>query len=379
MRRILLSLAVLAAVAGAACGDPPDKEMQQAQGAIDAARAAGADQYAREEFTAAEDALKRSHEPSPSATTARRSTPRSTPASAPRPPPRKRSTESHRPRRRDPRRSPTPTRRCTSARAEAEGGRSARRLPARTLAAGRKAIDTGESARARSAHSVRQGGLSRGDRDRAQGSGPIRAGDARSRGGGQRRRPPAALISAKNLLGEFRGEYAESSEATRRRRGPRPSRSGRRCRRATRRAARRPGAMTVASPCRAAERRRRNQRRAGAGARGGRRADAPLPDQDPHRVRATRPARTRRSMRAGKHLVMLERRPEPVEARLVRQRAEHDALRVAEVHDHELHAIRRPRSPSPDARSAGSPIAARNVCREPSRPVRTSCLTPPSV
>jgi hypothetical protein len=62
MRRLLLSLAVVAAVAGAACGDPPDKEIQQAQGAIDAARAAGADQYAREEFTAAEDALKRSHE-----------------------------------------------------------------------------------------------------------------------------------------------------------------------------------------------------------------------------------------------------------------------------------------------------------------------------
>jgi hypothetical protein len=61
MRRLVLSLALLAAAAGAACGDPPDKEMQQAQGAIDAARAAGADQYAREEFTAAEDALKRSH------------------------------------------------------------------------------------------------------------------------------------------------------------------------------------------------------------------------------------------------------------------------------------------------------------------------------
>ena len=61
-RRLLLSLAVLAAVAGAACGDPPDKEMQQAQGAIDAARAAGADQYARDEFTAAEDALKRSND-----------------------------------------------------------------------------------------------------------------------------------------------------------------------------------------------------------------------------------------------------------------------------------------------------------------------------
>jgi hypothetical protein len=62
MRRLVVSLAVLAAMAGAACGDPPDKEMQQAQGAIDAARAAGADQYARDEFAAAEDALKRSHQ-----------------------------------------------------------------------------------------------------------------------------------------------------------------------------------------------------------------------------------------------------------------------------------------------------------------------------
>jgi len=36
--------------------------MQQAQGAIDAARAAGADQYARDEFTAATEALQRAHE-----------------------------------------------------------------------------------------------------------------------------------------------------------------------------------------------------------------------------------------------------------------------------------------------------------------------------
>src|SRR5947207_13469255 len=62
LRRLVLSLAVLAAIAGAACGDPPDKEMQQAQGAIDAARAAGADRYAHDEFAAAEDALKRSHD-----------------------------------------------------------------------------------------------------------------------------------------------------------------------------------------------------------------------------------------------------------------------------------------------------------------------------
>lgn len=36
--------------------------MQQAQGAIDAARAVGADEYAHDEFVAAEDALKRAHE-----------------------------------------------------------------------------------------------------------------------------------------------------------------------------------------------------------------------------------------------------------------------------------------------------------------------------
>jgi hypothetical protein len=49
-------------MAGAACGTPPDKEMQQARAAIDAARAAGADRFARDEFAAAEDALKRSHD-----------------------------------------------------------------------------------------------------------------------------------------------------------------------------------------------------------------------------------------------------------------------------------------------------------------------------
>jgi chromosome segregation protein len=61
-RRVLLCLALVAAMTGAACGDPPDKEMQQAQAAIDAARAAGADRFARDEFAAAEDALKRSHD-----------------------------------------------------------------------------------------------------------------------------------------------------------------------------------------------------------------------------------------------------------------------------------------------------------------------------
>jgi flagellar hook-basal body complex protein FliE len=61
-RRLVVALPVLASLIGAACGDPPDKEMQQARGAIDAARAAGADQYAHEEFAAAELALKKAQD-----------------------------------------------------------------------------------------------------------------------------------------------------------------------------------------------------------------------------------------------------------------------------------------------------------------------------
>ncbi len=44
------------------CAEPPSKEMNQAQGAIDAARAAGADRFATDEFNAAVEALKRSDE-----------------------------------------------------------------------------------------------------------------------------------------------------------------------------------------------------------------------------------------------------------------------------------------------------------------------------
>lgn len=45
-----------------ACSAPPQKEMDQAQGAIDAARAAGAEQYAGGEFAAATLALQQSHD-----------------------------------------------------------------------------------------------------------------------------------------------------------------------------------------------------------------------------------------------------------------------------------------------------------------------------
>jgi hypothetical protein len=53
---------LVAATGIVACGEPPDKEMQQAQGAIAAAQAAGADVYAPAEFAAAQDLLKRAHD-----------------------------------------------------------------------------------------------------------------------------------------------------------------------------------------------------------------------------------------------------------------------------------------------------------------------------
>lgn len=63
-RRIRLTLpaAVVTALSLASCGSPPDREMQQAEGAIEAARAVGAEQYARDEFAAAQDLLKRAAE-----------------------------------------------------------------------------------------------------------------------------------------------------------------------------------------------------------------------------------------------------------------------------------------------------------------------------
>src|SRR5215470_8274309 len=52
--------AVMTASTIACAGDPPDKEIKQAQAAIEAARGVGADQYAKTEYAAAQDALKRS-------------------------------------------------------------------------------------------------------------------------------------------------------------------------------------------------------------------------------------------------------------------------------------------------------------------------------
>jgi len=58
MRRSPLRAWLLASLVVAACGTPPNKEMDQAQGAIDAARAAGADRYASVDYEAAINALK---------------------------------------------------------------------------------------------------------------------------------------------------------------------------------------------------------------------------------------------------------------------------------------------------------------------------------
>lgn len=56
-------LAPLVAVGlAAACAAPPQRELGQAQGAVDAARAAGADRYATEEYQAAVSALKQAQD-----------------------------------------------------------------------------------------------------------------------------------------------------------------------------------------------------------------------------------------------------------------------------------------------------------------------------
>jgi hypothetical protein len=60
MRRAVAAILLL--VLTAACSEPPQKEIDRAQGAIDAARAAGAEQYAPEPFNAATTAMQQTHD-----------------------------------------------------------------------------------------------------------------------------------------------------------------------------------------------------------------------------------------------------------------------------------------------------------------------------
>lgn len=62
MRRASRGAVLLLAFALSACAEPPNKEMGQAQGAIDSARAAGADRYAADEYTAATKALQQAND-----------------------------------------------------------------------------------------------------------------------------------------------------------------------------------------------------------------------------------------------------------------------------------------------------------------------------
>ena len=62
MSRWSLPALVIATLFVSACAAPPNKEMDQAQGAIDAARAAGAERYAGTEYSAAMMALKNSND-----------------------------------------------------------------------------------------------------------------------------------------------------------------------------------------------------------------------------------------------------------------------------------------------------------------------------
>jgi hypothetical protein len=60
MRRVATLLCVLFLCAS--CSEPPQKEIDRAQGALDAARAAGAERYAATEFAEATTALQQSHD-----------------------------------------------------------------------------------------------------------------------------------------------------------------------------------------------------------------------------------------------------------------------------------------------------------------------------
>jgi hypothetical protein len=59
---LLATISVGLLLSLSACADPPNREMQLAEGAINAARAAGAEAYAPDELQAAEDALARSRD-----------------------------------------------------------------------------------------------------------------------------------------------------------------------------------------------------------------------------------------------------------------------------------------------------------------------------
>jgi len=60
MRRLPVVAILVLLLAG--CSEPPSKELDQAQGAIDTAHAAGADEYAPEEYTAARAALQKAQD-----------------------------------------------------------------------------------------------------------------------------------------------------------------------------------------------------------------------------------------------------------------------------------------------------------------------------
>jgi hypothetical protein len=59
VRRLLIGLLLLVA---AGCSEPPQKEIDQAQSAVEAARAAGADKYAADEYTGATTTLQKARD-----------------------------------------------------------------------------------------------------------------------------------------------------------------------------------------------------------------------------------------------------------------------------------------------------------------------------
>lgn len=62
MRRFVTQLVLIAALVGAGCSEPPQKEIDAAQTAVDSAKTAGAEGYAPDEYNAAVAALQKSRD-----------------------------------------------------------------------------------------------------------------------------------------------------------------------------------------------------------------------------------------------------------------------------------------------------------------------------
>ena len=376
-RTAAVLFAIVAACTLASCGTPPDKEIQQAQGAIDAARVVGADRYATEEFIAAQDALKRANDAVAqrdyrlALSNALDSRERAQNAA-------KQAADAE-----------------ATARVEADRAISAANS---ALVAARIALKSSEmsrtsgkilsAARATIGDAERrlQDARTAFDRQSLRRRGERRGGgNQRGDSGYQRSRvrqdsaspPPAVAQRPQKLIGDCSRTYEESAGATRLRTPLPPSRSGRRCRRRHSTRCVPPGARTSAS--------RAAPPYAAAATRA---AHEPVPDEvvgPTPRSQMRMRTRSGVSTSANSTLVPSGKAGCRSNAAPTRRKRASSGSAPSRTHCGLPIFSTTSSSDSPAAsnvirpRPSGRPIEARNVCLMPSRPMRDRCLAPASV